>query len=129
MAAAPPLRAQDVNIQQAPGGIAMSGNKNNRRTGFGNVNGLGIGTPVAGATIISGSGGVFYTSPINLQVTGASAGAPAIVEVFVSNNFVHPQMLQAFSCQTGCTSAGSYTPISLNAASPTPVIPPPGAEG
>jgi len=126
MAAAPPLRAQDVNIQQAPGGIAMSGNKNNRRTGFGNVNGLGIGTPVAGATIISGSGGVFYTSPINLQVTGASAGAPAIVEVFVSNNFVHPQMLQAFSCQTGCTSAGSYTPISLNAASPTPVIPPPG---
>src|SRR5579872_40221 len=124
----PLVQAQDVNIQTAAGGIAMSGNKNNRRSSFGTVNGLGIGTPVAGATIISGTGGVFYTSPVNLQVSGASAGAPAIVGVFVSSDFAHPSLLQAFSCRSGCTSAANYTAISLTSglASDTPVVPSPG---
>ena len=120
------LWAQDVNIQQAAGGIAIGGKKNARTTGFGTVNGLGIGTPVAGATIISGAGGVLYTSPIGLAVNGAGAGNPAVVGVHVSSNFAHPSMLQAFSCVTGCTSSANYTAISLNSALPTPVIPSPG---
>lgn len=120
------LTAQDVNIQQGPGGIAIGGKKNARTTGFGTVNGLGIGTPVAGATVIPAAGGVLYSSPINLMVNGAGAGNPAVVGVYVSNNFAHPAMLQAFSCITGCTSAANYTAISLNSASPTPVIPSPG---
>jgi hypothetical protein len=122
------LCAQDVNIQQGPGGIGMGGPKNNRRSGFGNVNGLGI-NPAAGATVIAATGGVLYSSPINLQVSGAGAGNPAVVGVRISNNFVHSSLLQAFSCITGCTSAANYTAISLNPASmanDTPVIPSPG---
>lgn len=126
--AVPQLQAQDVNIQQAAGGIAIGGNKNNRHSGFGTVNGLGIGTPVAGATILSTTGGVLYTSPINLAVNGAGGGNPAVVGVFVSSNFAHPSLLQAFSCRSGCTSAANYTAISLTSglASDTPVIPSPG---
>jgi hypothetical protein len=129
LAVGPDLRGQDVNIQQAAGGIAIGGTKNNRRSGFGNVNGLGIGTPVAGATIIAVTGGVLYSSPINLQVNGAGAGNPAVVGVRVSNNFAHSLLLQAFSCISGCTSAANYSAISLNPASmanDTPVIPSPG---
>ncbi len=127
--AAPDLCAQDVNIQQATGGIAMGGSKNARRSGFGNVNGLGIGTPVAGATVIAATGGVLYSSPINLQVSGAGAGNPVVVGVRISTNFAHSSLLQAFSCISGCTTAANYTAISLNPASmanDTPVIPSPG---
>jgi hypothetical protein len=120
--------AQDVNIQQATGGIAIGGTKNNRRSSFGTLNGLGIGTPVAGATVLSTTGGVLYTSPINLQINGAGGGNPAVVGVFVSSNFTHSSLLQAYSCIAGCTSAANYTAISLTSglASDTPVIPSPG---
>jgi uncharacterized membrane protein len=125
---APCLRAQDVNVQQAPGGITIGGTKNNRRSSFGTVNGLGIGTPVTGATILATTGGVLYTSPIILAVNGAGGGNPAVAGVFVNANFTHSPLLQAYSCTSGCTSAGNYTPISLTSglASDTPVIPPPG---
>jgi hypothetical protein len=122
------LQAQDVNVQQAAGGIAIGGPKNARRSGFGNVNGLGI-NPVAGATVIATTGGVLYTSPISLAVNGAGNGNPAVVGVRVSSNFSHSALLQAFSCFSGCTSAANYSPISLNPASlpnDTPVIPSPG---
>lgn len=106
----------------------MGGPKNNRRSSFGTLNGLGVGTPVAGATVISITGGVLYTSPINLQIAGAGLGNPAVIGVFVSNNFNNSILLQAFSCSSGCTSATNYTPISLASglANDTPVIPSPG---
>ena len=122
------LQAQDVNIKQSAGGITLNGPKNGRSGGFSNVNGLGIGTPITGATILSTTGGVLYTSPIDLAVSGAGGGNPAVVGVFVSSNFVHSSLLQAFSCRAGCTSAANYTAISLTSglASDTPVIPSPG---
>ncbi len=122
------VHAQDVNIQQATGGIGIGGPKNSRRSSFGTINGLGIGTVVAGATVISTTGGVLYTSPINLAVSGAGGGNPAVVGVFVSSNFTHSSLLQAYSCTSGCTSAANYTAISLTSglASDTPVIPSPG---
>lgn len=126
---APLALAQNIgNIQAAPGGIAVSGPKNNRRSSFGTVNGLGIGAPTAGATVISTTGGVLYTSPINLQIGGAGLGNPAVVGVFVSNNFTQSALLQVFSCRSGCNSAANYTPISLvsGLATDTPVIPSPG---
>lgn len=129
LGSAPLALAQNIgNIQAAPGGIAVSGPKNNRRSSFGTVNGLGIGAPTAGATVISTTGGVLYTSPINLQIGGAGLGNPAVVGVFVSNNFTQSALLQVFSCRSGCTSAANYTPISLvsGLANDTPVIPSPG---
>ena len=128
LAFVPGVSAQDVNIQQAANGIAIGGPKNNRRAGFGNVNGLGI-NPVVGATVVATSGGVLYTTPINLQINGAGNGNPAVVGVRVSSNFTHSTFLQAFSCISGCTSASNYSAISLNPgslANDTPVVPSPG---
>ena len=118
--------AQDVNLQTAAGGISLVGNKNNRSTGFGTVNGLGLGTPVTGATVISATGGVLYTTPYNVVVSGAGGGNPAVGGVYVSTNFTHPQILQMWSCTSNCGTAASYTQISLNSNSPTWVIPAPG---
>lgn len=118
--------AQDVNLQTAAGGITLVGNKNNRTSGFGTVNGLGLGTPVAGATVLPASGGVLYTTPYNLAVTGAGGGNPAVTGAYVATNFAHPQMLQVWSCIANCTSAASYTQVSLSSSNPTWVIPSPG---
>jgi hypothetical protein len=121
------LLAQDVNIQQSTG-IAIGGPKNARKAGFGNVNGLGI-NPVAGAIIVPTTGGVLYTTAINLAVNGAGNGNPAIVGVRIGNNFSVASGMQAFSCMSGCGSASGYTAISVNPASQTndtPVIPSPG---
>jgi hypothetical protein len=119
-------KGQDVNLQSAPGGIALVGNKNNRTTGFGTVNGLGLGTPVTGATVIAATGGVMYTTPYNVVLSGTGNNNPGVAGAYVSTNFAHPQILQVWSCTSNCSNAGSYTQVSISSTSPTWIIPPPG---
>lgn len=126
LGAAIPACAQEITLQTAPGGVAVSGSRPNFSTGFGAVNGLGIGTPVSGATVVPTTGGVFYTTPYYCVISGAGGGNPAVVRAFVSTNFVHPLILQVYGCISNCTSASSYTAISTSSASPTDIIPQPG---
>ena len=60
--------AVQLNISTGAGGATVSGNS---ATGlfsiaFGNVNGLGLGTPTAGVTVVTDSTGALYKTPINL---------------------------------------------------------------
>ena len=60
--------AVQLNISTGTGGATVSGNS---ATGlfsiaFGNVNGLGLGTPTAGVTVVVDSSGALYKTPINL---------------------------------------------------------------
>ena len=60
--------AVQLNISTGAGGATVSGNS---ATGlfsiaFGNVNGLGLGTPTAGVTVVVDSSGALYKTPINL---------------------------------------------------------------
>jgi hypothetical protein len=94
--------------------------------GFGNVNGLGVGVPGAGITVLTTgvAGGVLYTTPYNLVISGLTLGRTATVDAYVSVNFAHPAILILRSCPYGgsCGSAASYTTISLVAGSRTPII-------
>jgi hypothetical protein len=63
--------ALQLDISTAAGGATVTGATGNNSTGvfsldFGNVNGLGIGTPAAGVTVAVAAGGATYTSPISL---------------------------------------------------------------
>ena len=79
-----PAHAQNLTLQTASGGIAISGSKPAFSSGFGNVNGLGAGTPPAATTLITSgvSGGVLYATNIDLRFTGAGG----------SNSATSPQM-------------------------------------
>jgi hypothetical protein len=129
--AAVPCRGQDIVLQTATGGATISGAKPTWRTGFGNVNGLGAGTPAAGLTILTSgvTGGVVYTTPYNIVISGAGSGNRAVVMAYVSTQFAHPSTLILMSCypSASCTSASSYTAISTSAVAPTAVINTPGA--
>lgn len=60
-----------LDISTAPGGATVNGTTGRNSNGvfsldFGNVNGLGIGTPSTGVTVDVQETGALYTTPINL---------------------------------------------------------------
>jgi hypothetical protein len=60
--------AVQLNISQGTGGATVNGSN---ATGlysvdFGNVNGLGLGSPASGVTVVADSTGALYKTPINL---------------------------------------------------------------
>lgn len=60
--------AVQLNISTGAGGATVSGSN---ATGlfsvsFGNVNGLGLGTPAAGITVVADASGALYKTPVNL---------------------------------------------------------------
>ena len=63
--------ALQLDISTAAGGATVTGATGNASTGvfsldFGDVNGLGIGTPTAGVSVLVQAGGALYTSPVTL---------------------------------------------------------------
>jgi hypothetical protein len=126
LTAAPASEAVTLSLSQASGGVAISGSSPSFKTGYGNVNGLGVGAPGAGISILTTgvSGGVLYTTPYNIVLSGMAAGNKATVTVYVSSQFAHPTILYLLSCypSASCTTGGSYTTISTNAGAPTNVI-------
>lgn len=76
---------------------------------------------------MSGVGGVMYTSPYSIVVSGSTGSHKALVRAFVSANFTHSSILQLYTCKSGCTNVNSYTPISTSAMTLTDIIDPPGA--
>jgi len=128
--AATSARAQNIALQTASGGVTISGSNPNWLAGFGNVNGLGLGTPGAGVSLITSgvSGGVLYTTPYTIHVAGAGGGNRAVVRAYVSTNFTHPAILQLQSCYpaASCSTASSYTILPTSAAAEIDVISIPG---
>ncbi len=102
--AAADVSAQDITLATNASGITIGGIKPSWSTGFGSVNGLGLGTPGTGETILAVSGGVLYTAPYNIVVT-ANNGHRAVVRAYVSTNFAHSAVLQVYGCVSSCTSA------------------------
>jgi len=107
-------------------GVAIAGIAPSYTAGLGNVNGLGVGIPAAGITVLTAgvAGGALYTTPYNLDISGLPGPHLATVSVYVSTNFAKPTILILQSCypSVGCTGGGSFTTISLSAAAPTPII-------
>jgi hypothetical protein len=127
-AAAPASGAVTLKLQTG-GGVTISGSSPSFKSGYGNVNGLGVGTPGAGISILTTgvAAGVFYTTPYDIVLSGLGAHK-ASVTVYVSTQFAHPTVLYLLSCYPsgGCTTGGSYTTISTSVAAPTTVIASPG---
>src|SRR5262245_54564229 len=75
---------QDMSLATNASGITIAGSKPAWSTGFGAVNGLGLGTPGTGQTILSpsGGGGVLYSAPYNIVISGAGNNSRAVVRAF-----------------------------------------------
>jgi hypothetical protein len=124
--AAASVHGQDISLATNASGITIAGSKPSWSTGFGTVNGLGLGTPGANITVMTTTGGVLYTSPYNIVITGASSGNRAVVRAYVSTNFSHPSILKIYSCVSSCTSAAGYSAVSTSSSTPTDIIGDPG---
>lgn len=128
VAASAPVFGQDISLATNISGITISGSKPSWSTGFGSVNGLGLGTPGARITILtpSGGGGMLYTSPYNIVISGSNSGHAAVVRAYVSTNFAHSSILKVYSCTASCSSGSSYSALSTSSGSPTDIIGQPG---
>jgi hypothetical protein len=60
--------AVQLNISTGAGGATVAGSTSTGlfSISFGNVNGLGVGTPAAGITVVADGSGALYKTPINL---------------------------------------------------------------
>lgn len=60
--------AVQLNISTGAGGATVSGSNSTGlfSLSFGNVNGLGLGTPAAGVSVVADGSGALYKTPINL---------------------------------------------------------------
>ena len=60
--------AVQLNISTGTGGATVSGSNSTGlfSVNFGNINGLGLGTPAAGISVVTNASGALYKTPINL---------------------------------------------------------------
>ncbi len=60
--------AVQLNISTGAGGATVSGSNATGlfNVSFGNVNGLGLGTPAAGVTVVTDASGALYKTPVNV---------------------------------------------------------------
>ena len=87
--------ALQLDISTAAAGATVTGATGNASNGifsldFGNVNGLGIGTPTAGVSVAVQAGGALYTSPVTLTPrysghTNATASVSTLLDATAGN--------------------------------------------
>lgn len=60
--------AVQLNLSTGSGGATVSGSNSTGlfSVSFGNINGLGLGSPAAGVTVVADASGALYKTPINL---------------------------------------------------------------
>src|SRR5690348_1434987 len=84
-------QAQTVVLSSAAGGATVTGPTPlpvlTWHTGFGAVNGLGIGTPSAGIQKLPATGGEMYYTPFTITLAGANSGHPGEVRAYISAPF------------------------------------------
>ena len=118
-----PCAAQSATLQTNASGVTIAG-ATPYRAGFGNVNGLGIGTPSignpsGGLTVIATTGGVLYYTPYTIVLSGANNGHHGEVRAYVSTNFTtSSSVIQLRSCSVSgaCTVETSYSTLPTSAA-------------
>jgi len=95
---------------------------------FGTVNALGLGTPANGITVSALSNGALYFFAVQVTINGLPNGDKADITGFISTNFTHStaEVMENCPSNNNCNLAASYSAYSLNAASPSMVVPPPG---
>lgn len=119
-----PCGAQTATLQTNGAGFTISGGAP-YRAGFGNVNGLGIGTPFVGGpasggvTVIQTTGGVIYYTPYTIVLSGANNGHHGEVRATIAlgGNFAtSSSVIQIRSCPVSgaCTLDTSYTAVPNN---------------
>lgn len=126
-----PGSAQTITLATATGGATVSGPNPAGavpvyHSGFGNVNGLGIGTPATGLTKLAVSGGYFYYTPYSMVLSGANNGHPARVQAYLSTNFSNPTtVFQLMSCASpgACNTFASYSNMPTTQATDILVLP------
>ena len=121
--------AVNLKLGNAAGGLTLTAVGGNYTAAFGNMNGLGVGTPTAGLTVINLPNGSLYYTPYQLSVTGGLAGTDsAYVTAYLTVNFVHTAALVLESCPStsGCNASGNYSAMSTNVLAQTMVVPRPG---
>ncbi len=108
--------AVSLQVTTAPGGLAISPSAD-FLANFGNVNGLGVGIPSAGLTVLPSAGGVIYTTPYNIQpgFTGFTSTTGS-VSTYVSADFANPAILKLLD---STAAAGPYNNISKLSGTPT----------
>ncbi len=99
-------------VLQTGTGITIGGAHPSYSGSIGNVNGLGLGAPASGVSLITSGVGaaVFYYTPYNYNISSLNGSASGIVTAYVSSNFSHPTILQLYTCLSSCTSFSSYGP-------------------
>ncbi len=108
-------QAVKLLLSSAPGGLTISPAAD-YSANYGSVNGLGI-SPAPGLTVVSGAGGVIYTTPYVITPSFSSFSSTAgSVKAYVSANFAHPAIL---ALEGATASGGPYTAISTSSGSPT----------
>src|SRR5262249_51467388 len=92
---------------------------------IGTANGLGLGTPSAGVSLITTgvAGGVLYTTTINLVIS-ASGNQRTALNVYASVPFAHAAVVSPRLCYpiAGCSTAAGFQTISTNSAVPTEIL-------
>ncbi|HET9836820.1 MAG TPA: hypothetical protein VFR84_01205 [Candidatus Angelobacter sp.] len=129
VSAIPAHAGANFDLVTAPGGITLTQVGNNYIASFGTMNGLGIGTPAAGVTVIPLSNGSLYLTSYSLFVHGGlAAGQTGFVTAYASTNFAHPIALVLQSCpsSSSCNAANQFSNLSTNVGAQTTVIAPPG---
>jgi hypothetical protein len=130
ISARPALSQATLDLSSAAGGVVIAGTNPSFSSGFGNVNGLGVGTPTAGVSLLTSgvSGGVLYWTSYNILISSLVGNHTATVSAYVSTNFARPSILILWSCypSSSCSTAANYTTISTSPAAPTPIVPSPG---
>jgi hypothetical protein len=105
-------------------GIAIGGAHPFYSGSIGNVNGLGVGTPASGVSMITSGVGnaIFYYTPYNYNISNLNGSASGALTAWVSTNFSHPAILTLYTCTSGCTSFSSYNVMSTNSADPNTLV-------
>ena len=113
--------AVQLNLSTGAGGATVSGSTSTGlfSIAFGNVNGLGLGTPTAGVTVTVDSSGALYKTPINLTPIYSgfdTETADVTVEAGASGD---EDLAREGSSSISSSSTVSATPVSVisNAAS------------
>src|SRR5262249_26265161 len=110
--------ALQLLLATAPGGLTISPSSD-FSANYGNANGLGVGTPSSGLTVVSAAGGVIYSTPYYLQPSFSSfASATGSLSMHVSTAFAHPNTL---TLQDAASSGGPYTSVSTSSSFPTSI--------
>jgi hypothetical protein len=119
-----PSQAQTFNLQAIAGGITGTLTGTDYINTFGNMNGLGIGTPQTGLTVNVLNNGAIYFSEYQVVFTGLTGGHHASLTAYVSTNFTHAaaQIVENCPSTSTCTSSAGYSAMSTSAAAPSVVV-------